>query len=196
MLPCELYLIIPPEFDAGSDLDALVSIIRKWHPAALRLDGPDERRAESLVNALRETVQRHDVALILTDLPALAAQTGCDGVHLSGTAARCALARAELGRDLQLGVFCGTSRDDAMIAGELGADYIAVAPDAPDLITWWSQMMELPVIAENVSDADQALAMARAGADFLSIPLDFASEDGAERQLAGILSRLAEEYPE
>lgn len=195
MLPCELYLVTKPDFDPARELDALAKVLARWTPAALRLSTTDETRARHCVSAIRQTVQSHGTALILTDLPALAQELGCDGVHLTSNPSRCLTAREELGRDLQLGVSCGTSRDDAMNAGELGADYIAIAPNATDLVTWWSQMMELPVIAEDIETAEQALAMIKANADFLSIPLSFVDADEPGAVLTAIVSRAAEEYP-
>jgi thiamine-phosphate pyrophosphorylase len=77
--------------------------------------------------------------------------------------------------DLQLGVFCGLSRDRAMDAGDEGADYIAFGPFGaggeadPDLIAWWSELMELPVVAEGPITPDNCAALVRAGADFLAV---------------------------
>ncbi|NVN03433.1 MULTISPECIES: thiamine phosphate synthase [Asaia] len=195
MLPCELYLVTLPDFDPSRELADLAKVLERWTPAALRLSTTDETRARSCVHAIRETVHAHGTALILTDLPALAQELGCDGVHLTSSPAQCLTAREELGRDLQLGVFCGTSRDDAMNAGELGADYISIAPNAPDLVAWWSQMMELPIIAEDIETEEQALAMIKANADFLAVPLSFVDADEAGAQLAAIVSRAAEEFP-
>lgn len=195
MLPCELYLVTMPDFDPTCELAALATVLERWKPAALRLSTTDETRARRAVLAIRDTVQAHGTALILTDLAALARELGCDGVHLSASPAQCLIARDELGRDLQLGVYCGTSRDNAMSAGELGADYIAIAPNAPDLAAWWSQMMELPVIAEQIETKDDALAMIKANADFLAVTLSFNDADAAGAKLEAIVSRAAEEYP-
>lgn len=195
MLPCELYLVTMPDFDPSRELADLAKVLSRWTPAALRLSTTDETRARSCVNAIRDTVHAHGTALILTDLPALAHELGCDGVHLTSSPAQCLTAREELGRDLQLGVFCGTSRDDAMSAGELGADYISIAPNAPDLVAWWSQMMELPIIAEDIETEEQALTMIKANADFLAVPLSFVNADEAGARLTAIISRAAEEFP-
>jgi thiamine-phosphate pyrophosphorylase len=64
-----------------------------------------------------------------------------------------------------------------MAAGEAGADYIAFGPfggpdeaaPAAELITWWSELMELPVVAEGTITAENCLALVRAGADFLAV---------------------------
>jgi thiamine-phosphate pyrophosphorylase len=80
-------------------------------------------------------------------------------VHLSDAARSVRAARKALGADAIIGAACGTSRHDGMAAGEAGADYIAFSPvgdmglgDAAraerDLFAWWSEMIELPVVAE------------------------------------------------
>ncbi|HBS98877.1 MAG TPA: thiamine phosphate synthase, partial [Citreicella sp.] len=69
------------------------------------------------------------------------------------------VARKELGPDAIVGAFCGTSRHDGMVAGEAGADYVALGPVGSvalgdgskvefDVFEWWSQVIELPVVAE------------------------------------------------
>ena len=89
----------------------------------------------------------------------LAERLGLDGVHLSEAAHRVRKARKALGGDAIIGVFCGASRHEGLSAGEAGADYIAFGPvgetlvgageRAPrELFEWWSEMIELPVVAE------------------------------------------------
>jgi thiamine-phosphate pyrophosphorylase len=88
---------------------------------------------------------------------------GLDGVHLTDGARSVRKARKELGNDAIVGAFCGSSQHDGMNAGEAGADYISFGPvgasalmggeQAPaDLFDWWSQMIELPVVAEGALD--------------------------------------------
>jgi thiamine-phosphate pyrophosphorylase len=68
-----------------------------------------------------------------------------------------------------------------MRAGEAGADYVAfgaffpsptketeIRAD-PELLTWWSEMMELPVVAIGGINAGNCGALVRAGADFLAV---------------------------
>lgn len=87
--------------------------------------------------------------------------------------------RKALGADAIIGAFCGTSRHDGMSAGEAGADYIAFGPigrsaltdaepAARDLFAWWSEMIELPVVAEGALDADLVAAFAPV-TDFFAI---------------------------
>ena len=64
-----------------------------------------------------------------------------------------------------VGAFAGTSRHDGMTAAEIGADYVSFGPlaagglgdggEAPlDLFQWWSEMIEVPVVAEGALDPE------------------------------------------
>ncbi|HIE71875.1 MAG TPA: hypothetical protein EYP98_17775, partial [Planctomycetes bacterium] len=57
-----------------------------------------------------------------------AQRLGLDGVHLTDGSRSVRVARKELGPDAIVGAFCGTSRHDGMVAGEAGADYVALGP--------------------------------------------------------------------
>ena len=79
-----------------------------------------------------------------------------------------------------------------MIAGETGADYVAFGPAGTtalgsgeragaDLFAWWSEMIELPVVAEGALDAD-AVAALRDVCDFVALGEEvWADEDALAR---------------
>ena len=90
-------------------------------------------------------------------------------------------ARKLIGPDRTLGVTCKDSRDLAMQAGEDGADYVAfgaffssgtkavtVQAD-PEILTWWSELMELPCCAIGGITAENCAPLVRAGANFLAV---------------------------
>ena len=90
-------------------------------------------------------------------------------------------ARRIIGPDLTLGVTCKGSRDLAMQAGEDGADYVAFGafyPSTtkavaglldPEILHWWSEMMELPCCAIGGITAENCAPLVSAGADFLAV---------------------------
>src|SRR5699024_8305781 len=89
----------------------------------------------------------------------LAQRLGLDGVHLGDGARSVRAARHMLGADAIVGSYCGTSRHDGMNAGEAGADYIGFGPVGEtglgdgsraegELFAWWSDLIEIPVVAE------------------------------------------------
>ena len=91
----------------------------------------DEDALRAAVEVLCPLAQARDVAVLLLDRVTLAAETGCDGVHLSDLESLAA-ARQRLGTEALIGVGCGASRHDAITAAERGADYVAFGAPEPD----------------------------------------------------------------
>ncbi len=100
-----------------------------------------------------------DVALVIDSHILMVERLGLDGVHLTDGARNLREARKALGADAIVGTFCGASRHDGMNAAEAGADYVSFGPVVDtglgdgtvadrDLFDWWSQMIEVPVVAE------------------------------------------------
>ncbi len=122
----QLYLITPPRIDAQF-ADTLAEALSSGDVAALQIrlkdHAPDEIR--QLAPPLIALAQAHGVAAILNDDAALAAELGCDGVHLGQSDGQVKEARAMLGKERTIGVTCHDSRHLAMLAGEAGADYVA-----------------------------------------------------------------------
>jgi len=179
---CHLYLVTPPTLPPNF-ATRLAEALDAGDVAAVQLRlknvGDDElRRAIDLV---RPIVQSRNIALILNDRPDLAVQTGCDGAHVGAEDMPAADARRILGKTLQLGVSCYGSRDAALRAGEAGADYVAFGAFFPspskdaaveadtELLSWWSELMEPPVVAIGGITAENCGPLVRAGANFLAV---------------------------
>lgn len=181
----ELYLISPPRI--GSDFaDALARALDAGPVACFQLrlkeTGPDEvRRA---IDVLRPVVQSREVAFLLNDDPQIAVETGCDGAHLGqdDLAAHGGLARVRRVLDgLSFGVTCHDSRHLAMEAAEAGADYVAFgaffptgtkepkARATPEILRWWSELMEVPCVAIGGITAENCAPLVEMGADFLAV---------------------------
>ena len=169
----QLYLITPPSFDLDSFPDRLARVLDAADVACIRLTmaSHDEGEIARAADSLREVSHARDIALVITDHVLLAQRLGLDGVHLSDAARSVRAARKTLGADAIVGSFCGTSRHDGMSAGEAGADYISFGPVGatalgdgtraePELFQWWSQMIELPVVAEGGLTAETVVELA------------------------------------
>ena len=168
----QTYLVSPPEPGEGF-ADALARLLDGAEVACVRLDlaSRDESRIVRVADAVREVCHARDVACVISDHPGLVARLGLDGLHWRGPAPQVRKLRADLGADAILGAFCGASRHDGMTAGELGADYVSFGPagatglgsgdqaDA-DLFAWWSETIELPVVAEGALDEATIRALA------------------------------------
>ncbi len=146
----------------------------------LRLKDVSDDEIRRATDALRPIVQGAGAAFILNDRPDLAAELGCDGVHVGQEDASYADARRALPNGI-VGVTAHDSRHLAMEAGEAGADYVAFGAFFPtqtkqpktqadiELLRWWSQMMVVPVVAIGGITVQNASALVEAGADFLAV---------------------------
>ena len=179
---CRLYLVTPTTAGPGF-ADTLARALDAGDVAAvqLRLKDAGDDQWRRTIDALRPVAQTRDVAFLLNDRADLVRQTGCDGVHVGQTDTPAREARALIGAELTLGVTCHDSRDLAMTAGEDGADYVAfgaffptATKDAPtradpDILSWWSELMELPSVAIGGITAENCAPLVQAGANFLAV---------------------------
>ncbi|SDW36302.1 thiamine-phosphate pyrophosphorylase [Ruegeria halocynthiae] len=157
----QIYLITPPTITLSTFPDQLSRVLDGVEIACIRLAlaGSDEDTIARAADACREVAHAHDVALVISNHVLLAQRLGLDGVHLEDAARSVRAARKELGPDAIVGSFCGTSNHDGMSAGEGGADYVSFGPVGNvalgdgthaehDLFQWWSEVIEVPVVAE------------------------------------------------
>lgn len=165
----QIYLITPSEFELSWPTEMLARVLDAHEIACVRLDlaTRDEDRISRAADACREVTHARDVAIVITDHVVLAERLGMDGVHLSDGSKPVRAARKLLGPDAIVGSFCGTSRHDGMSAGEAGADYVAFGPVGQsalgdgstvelETLQWWSEMIEVPVVAEGGLNAEIA----------------------------------------
>ncbi len=163
----QIYLISPPEFELSRFPDQLAQVLDGAEVACVRLalSSHDEDKISRAVDACREVTISRDVALVIERHILLVERLGLDGVHLTDGARSVRKARKELGQDAIIGAFCGASRHEGMSAGEAGADYVSFGPMGGnalgdgtlaevELFEWWSQMIEVPVVAEGGLDVE------------------------------------------
>jgi thiamine-phosphate pyrophosphorylase len=179
---CRLYLISPPKLSAANFLSPLREALKGGDVASfqLRLKHVSDDEIRRTVDLLRPAVQAHGTAFILNDRPDLAAELGCDGVHVGQEDTSYGEARAALPNGI-VGVTCHDSRHLAMEAADAGADYIAFGAFFPtktkeaktsadiDLLSWWSEIMVVPVVAIGGITIANAPPLIEAGADFLAV---------------------------
>lgn len=180
---CRLYLITPERVDPGPFADTLALALDAGNVACvqLRLKGIDDDAIREAARTLAPVAQSRDVAFLLNDRPDLAAETGCDGVHVGQQDSSYEEARAAVGDDSIVGITCHDSRHFAMVAAEKGADYVAFGafyptatkdaighPDA-QILSWWSEMMTVPSVAIGGITAANCAPLVTAGADFIAV---------------------------
>jgi thiamine-phosphate pyrophosphorylase len=166
--PVSSVLIVPVAFDKSTVLD------------------------KQTVAALVALAQSRGVAALIYNDADLARAVAADGVHLvvSGDpSAAYRAARASIGKDHIVGVEITDARHEAMIAGELGADYLAFSgPDCAAMVTWWADLFVLPCVAMGlgpvagvgigVASPHEGALLADAGADFIAVALATAQTPG------------------
>ncbi len=187
----QLYLITPPEITLSSFPDRLARVLDAVPVACLRmaLSTRDEDEISRAADTLREVAHARDVAIVIAEHVVLAERLGLDGVHLSDHARSVRKSRKALGADAIVGAFCGASRHDGMTAGEAGADYVSFGPVAQtplgdgsvadaELFAWWSEMIEVPVVAEGALDTAHVEALAPV-TDFFALGEEIWREEDA-----------------
>ncbi len=156
----QLYLSTPVAASPETLGPLLAEVMDRFPVACLRIPGAgNEEDLGRMADLAREIAHARDVAVVIDDHVELAMRHGLDGVHLTKGPRNLRYVRKEMGSDAIIGVFCGNSRHDGINAAEGGADYVSFGPCGTstlgqgeiaelDLFSWWSEMIEVPVVAE------------------------------------------------
>jgi thiamine-phosphate pyrophosphorylase len=180
---CSLYLVTP--FLSAADADAFAGVFAEVLDAVevacglVRLAPTSKTEAKAIMAPLLRTAIAADCALLVENDPVLAARLGVDGVHVAGASTDLAAAIEAMKPERIVGAGNLHSRDAAMTAGEMGADYVmfgephgGAATMGPRLLVervgWWAEIFETPCVA--YADTITAVgALAHAGADFVAL---------------------------
>ena len=175
-----LYLVTPVIEDAAAFADSLGPALEAADVAAvlLRLKPAAERDLINRIKTLAAIVQPKDAALVLEGQPEIAARAGADGAQLTGVEAF--VAAVDSLKPARI-AGCGglSSRDDAMAAGERGADYVMFGePEANgrrpsfeaivERIEWWAELFTIPCVGFAAGPHEVGPLVA-AGADFIAV---------------------------
>jgi thiamine-phosphate pyrophosphorylase len=198
----QITLITPPIVDLDTFPDQLSRVMDSADIACLRLTlaSRDEDLIARTADALRLIAHARDVAIVIDRHVMLVERLGLDGVHLPDGARSVRKVRKDLGADAIIGAYCGTSRHEGMNAGEAGADYVAFGPIGAsalgdgaqadfNLFQWWSDVIEVPVIAEGALTTE---LVARFGpvTDFFGIGEEIWGKDNPAAALQALLAPL------
>jgi thiamine-phosphate pyrophosphorylase len=186
--PTQLVLITPligapeaflPVLDAALAAGEVAAVIAALEPV-------DDRTAINRVKELARVVQARGAALMVAASVDVAVRGGADGLHLPAfEPERFEEAVTRLRPDRMVGVAGLKSRDDAMSAGEGGADYVmfgdpivsrhaeknGVLPPfhaVVERVAWWAEVFEVPVVGFSPDIAGVA-ALAAVHADFVAL---------------------------
>lgn len=181
-----LYLITPLVEDAASFAAPLAQACAAGPVAAVlaRLAPADERTLINRIKALAPAAQEQGAAFLVAaegeaDLATVAARGGADGLHLTGGPARIRDMIGRLKGERTVGAGGIRSKDDAMNAGEAGADYLLFGEPRPDgslpaidmvveRAAWWAEIFETPCVAYAPS-LDDIPALLSTKAEFVAL---------------------------
>jgi thiamine-phosphate pyrophosphorylase len=180
---CRLYLITPPKFEPRAFADELRRALDGGDVASLQLRMKDVSDHDILraADVLMPIAQKRDVAFIVNDRSDIAHMIRADGVHIGQDDTPYAEAREIVGKNAIVGVTCHDSRELAFEAGEAGADYVAFGAFFPtqtkepktvadiELLQWWAETMNVPVVAIGGITVENAKPLVDAGADFVAV---------------------------
>jgi thiamine-phosphate pyrophosphorylase len=193
---CRLYLITPPKITLNTFKEDLADACDGGDIACiqLRLKGADRDEILRTIDTLAPIAQERNIAFILNDNPELAAQTGCDGVHIGQRDATYEQARDIVGNNAIVGVTCHDKRYLAIETAQKGADYVAFGAFFPtstkkttsqpeiEILDAWSTMTRVPCVAIGGITHKNCHPLIQAGADFLAVVSavwDFGAGPGA-----------------
>ena len=198
-----LYLVTPVIEDAAAFAAVLGAALEAADVAAvlLRLKPAAERDLINRIKMLAAVVQSKNTALVLDGQAEIAARAGADGAHLTGIEAF--MAAVESLKPARI-AGCGglKTRDEAMAAGERGADYVMFGEtDAQgrrpsfeaiiERIEWWAELFTIPCVGFAAAPNEVGLLVA-AGADFVAVGDGIWGDPrGAVAALAEVAGRLA-----
>ena len=174
-----LYLATPRLAEVEPFLPRLAAALAAAEVASLllRLETMPPPAAERAIRAIAEIAQPAGVALLIEGEPELVSRCGADGLHLAFDDKRLATAIKRLAPDFIVGVGGLATRDEAMRAGEAGADYLLfgdIGEEGEPLsldwtaerVAWWAEIFNTPCVAWARSLAEIG-PLSAAGAEFV-----------------------------
>jgi thiamine-phosphate pyrophosphorylase len=193
----QITLITPQTLSLDTYPDLLSRVLDGVEIACLRLSlaTKDEDAIARSADAMRLIAHARDIPIVIDRHVLLVERHGLDGVHLMDGARSVRKVRTTLGGDAIIGAYCGQTKHEGMTAGETGADYVAFGPIGAsalgdgaaadlELFEWWSEIVEVPVIAEGGLTRDLVATFAPY-TDFFAIGDEIW---GAEDPLAALLA--------
>ena len=202
-----LYLVTPllsaPDADAFARIFAEALEAAPTACALLRLAPDSLTQAEAVAAPFLRVAKDTKCALLIEGDARLAARLGADGVHVSGAAVDLEAAIDRLKPERIVGAGFLRTRDEAMTAGEMGADYVMFGEPhegaralglatLTERVAWWAEIFETPCVAY-ADTIEAAGALKGAGADFVALGdaiWGSASPAAAAREVQALISGL------
>jgi thiamine-phosphate pyrophosphorylase len=198
----QIYLVTPPELDLDLFPDRLAAVLDTAEIACLRLAlaSRDEDHVARAADALRGIAHARDIPIVIERHVQLVTRLGLDGVHLTDGARAIRTLRKDLGADAIIGAHCGITRHEGISAAEAGADYVSFGPVGvttlgdgrqaeAELFEWWSDMIEVPVVAEGAL-TPELVARFAPNTDFFAFSEEIWLQDDPAAALRGLIAAM------
>lgn len=198
----QITLITPPVLDLDLFPDQLAAVMSQVPIACLRLSlaSRDHDTIARTADACRHVAHGFDVAIVIENHVLFVDRHGLDGIHLTDGARSIRAMRKDLGTEAIVGAFCGITRHEGISAGEAGADYVSYGPVGDnllgrgeradfDLFDWWSDMIEVPIIAEGALTRELVELLGPV-TDFFGIGAEIWDEEDPADALKALLAPL------
>lgn len=199
----QIYLITPPQFELSGFSNDLSLLLDSFEIACVRLRCASEAADDigRAADTLREVCHTREVPIVIENHGKIAAGHGLDGVHLTDGARQIRYVRGLLNDDAIVGSFCENSRHYGLSAGEAGADYISFGPVTENPLSptepveietfqWWSEVIEIPVVAEGGITLEMAEKLAQFTDFFALGPELWTAPDGPKDALSRYIQRI------
>jgi len=221
---CRLFLATPDWFD-GADLQRVVAAaISGGDIACLLIRHKDTDQLKKAAMAITGMAQEAGIAVLIDKNVDIAVACGGDGVQVDGLTQpyeqAYEQARAKLGDDKIIGVYCGSDRHSAMSLGEAGADYVAFsntpfmgdplvgAPLVDDPLVggpfagtppegkkepiahWWARVFEVPCVVVEPLEPQQAKEAIAGKVDFICPPETMWASEQAAQETVRLFNTM------
>jgi thiamine-phosphate pyrophosphorylase len=177
-----LFLITPRQIDLATFPATLEAALAAGDVASLLIAPEDvsDMVLQRIAEVLTPIGQQYGAAVLVRDDTRAAGRAKADGIHVETGPADLRAACLSFQPNRIVGAGALKTRDDAMAAGETGADYVFFgmlgAAEAPephprslDLTDWWVPLFEIPCVCLAGSDLASVDRVAAAGADFVAL---------------------------
>ncbi|MBV2144724.1 thiamine phosphate synthase [Falsochrobactrum sp. TDYN1] len=205
---CRVLLVAPPLADANALAGLLTAALSGGDVASVILDSGDldEASFQAAAQKAVPVIQAAGAAAIILNDTRIAGRVGADGIHIEGNTATLAEAIEKHTPKMIVGTGNLRDRHGAMEIGELQPDYVFFGkigadtkPDAHPrnlaLAQWWSEMVEIPSIAQAGNSLQSIIATVRTGADFVALGRAVFEADDPAKAVAEANQLLDEHAP-
>jgi len=174
----------------GQILEAGVSVLQ------YRDKAPDTSLRLERAIALQGLSRRYDTVFLINDDVELAARISADGVHIGREDTTYECCRALLGPEAIIGISCYNQVEQALLAQEQGADYVAFGSffptttkntgirASPDLLLSARRRLSVPIAAIGGITPENGAGLIEAGADLLAVVSSVYSSDDPRQAVA------------